>query len=276
MRKFTTLVLIFVSSNLWSAMIIETIQLQHRPSNEIIPIVQPMLAPDASVTGSGYKLFIKSTPENLDQIKALLKDIDIDPNLLRIYVSMGDPSGSSPAKGRQSTRTETHGSIEIGSPDTKSDDELTVGDDRKKFDTRIYQTEKSKNKPGIQVMSVTEGYWASISMGQSIPFVTRTRNPDGTVTESVTYQQILTGYQVMPRIHDDTVTLAIRPFQQSTPDNTSIETTEMQTTVTGKLGEWIYIGGTNQEENLNNSGIAYQTRIRSTDINQVWVKVVRP
>jgi hypothetical protein len=246
-----------------------------------------MLAPDASITGTGYKLIIKSTPENLNQIKTLLEDIDINQNMLRVHVSLGNPFDNGQTGGRQSSRTEQHGSvsiesqtdigsIEIGSDESKENGNLTITNDRNKFDARIYETNRSKKKPGIQVMSVAEGYWASITMGQAIPFTTRTRNPDGTVTESVTYQQILTGYQVMPRVHDDRVTLSIRPYQQSSPDNASIETTEMQTTISGKLGDWIFIGGTDHEENLNNSGITYQTRIRSTDINEVWVKVERP
>ncbi|MGD9385256.1 MAG: hypothetical protein PVF28_01805, partial [Thioalkalispiraceae bacterium] len=66
MKKILALALLLVSSNLWSAMIIESIQLRHRPVEEIIPLIKPMLAADASITGTGYKLIIKSTPENLE------------------------------------------------------------------------------------------------------------------------------------------------------------------------------------------------------------------
>ena len=89
MKKLLTLILLFVSTPLWSAMIIETIQLRHRPSDEVIPIIKPMLAPEASITGTGYKLIIKSTPDNISEIQALLREIDIDQNQLRISVSMG-------------------------------------------------------------------------------------------------------------------------------------------------------------------------------------------
>lgn len=264
-------------------MIIETIQLLHRPADEIIPLIKPMLSSDASITGTGYKLIIKSTPENISQIQSLLEEIDINQNLLRVSVSMGKQSETNKQRGSVSVEVKGNtGSVEIGGDtgldDTKAGGEVTITNEKAKFDSRIYQTDQSKHKPAVQVMSVAEGYWASISMGQSIPIANRIRNPDGTVTESVTYQQVMTGYQVMPRTHGDKVTIRIRPIRQSTPHEGSVivETTAMETTVTGKLGEWLFLGGTNQEENLNNSGINYRTRIRSTDIDQVWVKVERP
>lgn len=260
-------------------MIIETIQLLHRPADEIVPIIKPMLAPDASITGTGNKLIIKSTPENISQIQSLLEEIDINQNLLRVSVSMGKQSDMDKQHG--SVTVEVHGdkgAIELAGNDSNDNAVQGATDAKAKFDARIYQTEQSRHKPAVQVMSVAEGYWASISMGQSIPVGTRTRNPDGTVTESITYKQVMTGYQVMPRTHGDEVTLTIRPINQVTSETTAgaIDTTAMETTVTGKLGEWLFLGGTDQEKNLSNSGITYQTRIRSTEVNQVWVKVERP
>jgi len=260
MKQFLSVILFLVSTNLWSAMIIETIQLQHRPADEVIPIIKPMLDESASITGTGYKLIIKSSPENISEIQELLEEIDIDKNQLRISVSMGNPTG-----GRQTDAKESG-----------VEGQIAITNEKAKFDARIYQTESSKNKPAVQIMSVTEGYWASISMGQSIPTATRTRNPDGTVTESITYQEVMTGYSVMPRTHGNQVTLTIRPLQQSSADNSAIEYSEIETTITGKIGEWLFLGGTDQEENLRSSGITHQTRIRSTDVNEVWVKVERP
>ena len=112
-------------------------------------------------------------------------------------------------------------------------------------------------------------------MGQSIPVRKRVRNPDGTVTEVISYQDIMAGYKIMPRTSGENVTIMIKPINQSAAGS-AIETTEMQTTVTGKLGEWLFIGSTNQAENLENSGIGNRSRIRSTDVNQVWVKVEKP
>lgn len=266
MKTLPAVLLLFVSCHAWASMIIETIQLQHRPSDEIIPIIKPMLAPEASITGSGYKLIIKSTPENLSQIQTILEEIDVNQNVLRVYVSMN----------RQTDGSAKHGSISIRAGNEHNT--VTIGpetNDRNKFDARFHEHSSSHNEPNVQVMSVAEGHWASISMGQSIPMTTRTRNPDGTVTETITYADVMTGFDVMPRTHGNNVTLSIRPVKQSVKHG-SIETTSAQSTVTGKLGEWLFIGGTNQTENLRSSGIATRSRIRSTDVNQVWVRVERP
>jgi len=277
MKKLLVVILLSLSMHAWPAMVIETIQLQHRPANEIIPIVEPMLAPQASVTGTGYKLIIKSTPDNINEIQAMLEEIDINQNQLKVYVSLGRQTESS--RSGQSVRVEANsdiGSVEAGSAPIEDDSGVSIANDKTKFDARIYESRSRNQTPVVQVMSVTEGYWAKISMGQSIPTATRTRNSDGTVTESVTYQTVMTGYEVMPRTHNDTVTLTIKPLRQSASTDGSIETTELESTVTGKLGEWIFLGGTDHAENLQNSGITYRTRVRSTDVNQIWVKVERP
>ena len=114
-------------------------------------------------------------------------------------------------------------------------------------------------------------------MGQAIPIAKRTRNSDGTVTETVSYQKIMTGYRIKPQTNGDNVSISI---QQQSPssnaaDNT-IETNSIDTVVNGKLGQWLYLGGTDHSENLNRSGLTYRTRVRSTDVNQLWIKVERP
>ena len=279
MKKLLAIILLLVSTHLWAAMIIETIQLLHRPADEVIPIIKPMLAADASITGTGYKLIIKSTPENISQIQSLLEEIDINQNQLRVSVSMGRQSDYDKRHGSVSIEHNgDNGTVVIGPDATNKNNETSGTNGKTKFNTRIYKTERSRDRPVVQVMSVAEGYWGSISMGQSIPVGSRTRNPDGTVTESITYKQIMTGYQVMPRTHGDNVTLTIRPIRQNRSEihSSTIESTAMETTVTGKLGEWLYLGGTDQNENLKNSGINYRTRIRSTEVDQVWVKVERP
>ncbi len=60
-------------------MIIETIQLRHRPSDEVIPIIKPMLAPEASITGTGYKL-----PEALKPLAKHKDDFSVVQSRIRI------------------------------------------------------------------------------------------------------------------------------------------------------------------------------------------------
>ena len=87
MKKIITFLLLLVSLNASAEMVIETIQLLHRTSDEVIPMIRPMMDPKGSLSGRGYKLIIKSTPDNISQIRAILDEIDTNPNMLKVYVS---------------------------------------------------------------------------------------------------------------------------------------------------------------------------------------------
>ena len=57
-------------------MSIHVIQLHNRTADEVIPLIKPFLAPGAAASGTGYKLIVKTTPDNLQAIRTLLNDID--------------------------------------------------------------------------------------------------------------------------------------------------------------------------------------------------------
>ena len=66
--------------------ILEVIQLKHRSTNEIIPLIDPFLDKQGALNGMRGKLIIRTTPENLREIKQLLNEIDSAPRRLIITV----------------------------------------------------------------------------------------------------------------------------------------------------------------------------------------------
>ena len=275
---FTLLLLLPLTSQ--ADMIIETIELHYRPTEEIIPLVTPMLDSDASITGTGYKLIIKSSPENIEQIKTLVTELDVDPTQLLIHVAINDKQQMQDSGASVNVQATNQGSsISIGNDRPTPASGGTPGtDSRIKYDARIFDNTQTRDQPVSQVVRVSEGYWATIQMGQSIPVTTRLRNPDGTVTETVNWQNVTRGFRVMPRTNGDQVTLTIMPhndsFNPATPGR--VNTSGMETTLTGKIGQWIHIGGTQEIIANDTSGISYRTRVRDSNQNQIWLKVERP
>lgn len=269
----------FYTASAIADMQIVTIDLHNRSAQEVIEIIRPMLQQGGSLTGAGYKLIIKSTPQNIEQIKTLLTEIDTAPAQLLVSVTMN----------RQTVMDELHashsvtvkagdGRIVVGGSDKHSDGaQIQINNNKIKYDARIFETRKKHSSPTVQQVRVTEGLWASIGTGQSIPIATRQRNADGTVTETITYQQITSGFLVLPRINGDNVSLTISPRQQSVSQQGggAFDSTGMETTVTGKLNQWIQLGGVTHQSVSSQSGINYGTRIRDADQNQIWVKVER-
>jgi type II secretory pathway component GspD/PulD (secretin) len=275
MRHALFILLLFLCTPLRAEMTIETIELHYRSADDVIHILQPMVAPGGSLTGSGYKLFIKSTPENIAQLRKMLADIDMAPVQLLVSVSLDSIVLQENAQG--SARITVQGSSTLHAGDKSTHDNSDQSNSRIKYDVHMFERARTQRKPQVQQVRVSEGLWATIKTGQAIPVATSTRNPDGTVTETYTYTAVASGFQVLPRVHGDTVTLMIRPQAQSpsASGGGAYDTTEMDTTVTGKLGQWIALGSVNEKTRGNAAGIAYSTAQRSDTSNQIFVKVER-
>lgn len=274
---------IFILTTLWlstahAEVEIETLQLHNRTSSEVIPVLQPFIAQGGMLTGTGYKLIIKSTPENIEEIKRLLADIDTSLKQVLITVALSHQLEQlQQAEQSQVQMQSGDVSVSVGTPPTNPAPGAAVSIDtgKIKYDTRRYQTQQRTDAPSLQQMKVAEGSWASIRSGQSIPIATRTRNRDGTVTETLTYQQVVSGFEVLPRVNKDQVTLMIRPQKAnlSAQGGGQIDIQSIETTVNGKLGEWLSLGGSTTQTNNDNSGILSSTRTRESQHDQIWVKV---
>ncbi len=273
MRQILLILSLVVCMPLYAEMVIETIQLHQRSADDLIPVLQPMIAKGGSITGTGYKLFVKSTPANIEQLRQMIAELDLAPKQLLISVSLD----------REVMQKNTQGSarITVQGPPT-----LYVGDKSQiehhdqanghiKYDVRMFERAQTQRTPQVQQVRVTEGLWATIKTGQAVPITTRTRNADGTVTDTYTYTAVASGFQVLPRVNGDNVTLTIRPQMQSPQAGSggAYNTTEVDTTISGKLGQWIALGSVDSSRQYNGAGISYRTQQRNDENNQIYVKV---
>lgn len=256
---------------------IETIELHNRTSEDVIPVLKPMVKPGGAITGTGYKLIIRSTPENIEELKQLLASIDTEIKTVLITVATRAQA--------EHARSAARAQINVNAGDTQAQvGEVDPGapgggvhtnKGGVSVDTQIIETQSHQDTPGMQQMRVAEGTWGSIQMGQAIPITARHRNPDGTVTATITYKNVTSGFEVMPRLNGDRVNLTIRPFKSalSAQGGGAIDTQSMETSITGKLGEWISLGGSSTSATTDSSGIVSRTQLRDAQIDQLWVKV---
>ncbi|KPK38763.1 MAG: hypothetical protein AMJ69_07525 [Gammaproteobacteria bacterium SG8_47] len=255
---------------------IEIIELQHRSAAEIIPMVRPFLDADAAVSGTGYKLIVRTSPDNLAAIKDVIRELDGELRRLLISVQQSeDTSRTEHGAGIQAQiPLDEYGRVGIG---RDPDQGAQPGADAQRGDVsaRVYSTETRQSQPGRQSVQTLEGQWALIRVGQSVPVGQRTIGPGGVVTDTVTYRDVTTGFEVLPRISGQNVTLSIRPHKEnlSREGGAVIDTQEIRTTVTGRVGEWIPLGGALERSSTEERGIAYGTASRSSVVGQVLVKV---
>jgi type II secretory pathway component GspD/PulD (secretin) len=95
------------------------------------------------------------------------------------------------------------------------------------------------------------------------------------VIESTSYKEIGTGFYVVPRLSGERVLLDISPQKEQLVSgrDKSIATQRIVTTVSGRLGEWIELGGISQRNEGGETGWAHGTGQTSNDSQQVWVRV---
>lgn len=234
---------------------VKIIQLQNRPADEVIKLIKPFVHPKGAVTGTGFKLIVKTTDANLKEIEGILATIDVALRRLLVTVKLEDS-----ASGKESGAS-VSGRIEIS--------------DKSHINAKIYETENRRNTPSTQQIQVLEGQWATINTGVSIPVANRQSNADGTVTETISYKKVTSGFQVQPQINGDRVTIHIRPNQAalSSQGGGALQIQNIDTTVSGKLAEWIDLGGIMQTSEQSGSGILYRTRKRQEMRDRVYVKV---
>ena len=235
-----------------------------------------MVQSGGSISGTGYKLFIKTTPANFEQLQSMIAAIDVAAKQLLVSVSLDRAVMQENAQVAARVSIQSNPSVQVGGKaSAPSGGEAHGQTGNIKYDARMVERAQTQRTPKVQQVRVTEGLWATIRVGEGIPINTSVRNSDGSVTETFTYQAVASGFQVLPRVNGDNVVLTIHPQSQSSTQNRSgvYTTLEMQTTVTGKLGQWLALGSTEETRDSSATGITYSTRQRRNENNQIYVKV---
>lgn len=251
-----TYLLLLLTTGLCQAEVFVTksINLNYRQAEDVVSLLRPFLHPDGAITADGYRILVKTSPNNYQDLLQLVAEIDVSMRQLRISVTIDNDL--------------------VAQENNPLTNNLDDADEHNKTVSKLYTTEK-KNRPGTtQHVNVTEGKWANISSGESIPVGQRTRNPDGTITESITYKSIDNSIQILPRINGKNVTLFIRP-QISTRTGAAgrSHSQSAETTLTGKLNQWIPIGGTFSIDVNQPGSRLYSTQGRENSEKQMFVKV---
>ena len=251
MRLIPLLLLLFLGTPY--ATEIKTWELRHRSAAELIPILKPMLEKESAISGSGYTLIVRSSKENLSQLDTLIGRLDTAPRMLLVTVE------------REGDQERNRSGASLGG--STSEPRL-----------RLYSSQRRSDNGGNQQLQVLEGHWATIRGGQAIPQVVQQihQGPAGaSVTQGVEYRNVESGFEVRPSLSGERVQLDIRPFnaKPSPHGGGVIEHQEIVTTVSGKPGEWIELGGAGEEQKRIGTGIIYSTQERGQQKHTVRIKV---
>jgi hypothetical protein len=263
--------------------VLEVIPLRYRTAPEVIPIIQPMLAREGSVSGFQGQLVVRTTPANLEEIKRILGSLDTAPRQLLVTVREDAEAGRSHSAAEISGSVGgEHGRVTVpGSRDPRGGNVvLRDGDDYARL--HVQESGGSQRDRGTQSVRVMEGREAFLRIGQSVPVRERQvqRSVAGgrvveQVVESTQYREATSGIYVLPRVSGDRVTLEISAQRESfsRPVERGASVQNVVTTVSGRLGEWIEIGGATREASARQSALLGRTATSTRGSGRVLIKV---
>ena len=277
-QRFIFIVLLMSASALTFAQdSVEIIVLKYRTAEQLIPIVQPLIGKDGALTGMQNKLIVRTTPSRMKDVKQVIASLDTQPRQLMITVRQN--------VARESLEQETSvygtaggrgGRVTLPETTTEGGVRVEGGGGRNRLGGKVVSTRDIEDSRDSQQIRVLEGNQAFIRVGQSVPYTTQTVIQNGrhvTVTEGTTYRDVTSGFYVAPRVNGEQVTLDISPQRNTVGSSGSVNIQQATTTISGRLGEWIELGGVGGQTNASGSGTTYSTRSTSTDNRTIFVKV---
>ena len=288
-RRFAGALLLALATGVYAqSTVVEVITLRYRTAEQVMPVLRPLLDKAGTMTGMQNQLILRTTPSNLADLRKVLDSIDAMPRRLMITVRQDagvERERSEAQAGGRVVMGSTTGSVggdaargAGGSVEVRSGNDVLRG--------RVDSTRSLREDRNVQSVQVLEGNSAFIAVGQSVPVQQIIAAPvliNGSVVNPVgantQYRDTQSGFYVLPRTSGDRVVLEISPQlesfaapAQNLPQG-SVNMQRAATTVAGRLGEWIEIGGVAQGANSRQDVILGSTRDLSSGNRRILVKV---
>jgi hypothetical protein len=264
--------------------VLEVIPLHHRTAEEVIPILQPMLAREGTLSGFKGQLVVRTTPDNLAEIKRILASLDSAPRQLLITVRQ-DADARLQRRTADVSGSVGNDNVRVIVPPTSRERQgggVVVREGDSRVRAHVLDSNSAAADRNTQTLRVMEGREAFIRVGHSIPLggrqVTRTV-VGGQVVEQVVdttqYRDVTTGFYVRARVSGNRVTLDISPQRETLSSDVrgGVNVQRVVTTVSGRLGEWMELGGVGQDATEQQSVLLGRATSATRDDRRVAIKV---
>ncbi|HZX30609.1 MAG TPA: secretin N-terminal domain-containing protein [Rhodocyclaceae bacterium] len=258
MWRILILLLALLALPAWAQQGLEVIPLKHQTVDRVLPVLEPLVEPGGTLSGMNNQLFLRTSPRNREDIKRALAAIDTPTRRLVIHVSQNR-------------------GMEAGNRGGNVSGQVVLGSTRRiEGSGQVWDTRSARSESGTQMVQTIEGGRAFIQVGYSVPVPMRQMavSPGGmVVTEGVVYRDIGQGFYAEPRLNGDRVTLEISQQADSPGRYGAAATQRMTTTVSGRLGEWLEVGGTGRQAAVNDGNGWGRSTGEVRDSRSIWLMV---
>ena len=234
---------------------LEILALRHRTVDQVLPALQPFVEPGGAIQGMSGQIIVRASPQNIAELRRVLESIDTPARRLLISVTQDAATATRSA------------SVGVGLRGRGHEVELAVAAGER----RSLGTENI-----AQQVQALEGSPAVIAVGTAVPTAVTTWGPNGVVTTTGGFAQFDTGFSVTPRLAGERVFLDIAPQRASVHAGGSASVQRVATSVSGRVGEWIPLGGVSTERAVQGAsigGITGRSAGSEATTGGVWVRV---
>lgn len=240
---------------------IDIIPLQNRTADEIMPLIRPMLDTQEALSGTGFQLIVRASPARQQEIRNLVTQLDQAIQQLRISVRR--------AAQQEVEYERAQANVNLGS---------AGGEVEARGRAIVRSTRDKAGERNNYQVTTLEGMPTFINTGEAFPVPTQSGqviNGQLVVTQGLEYQQLNSGFYALARTQGDNVTVDISPQREILDPHGSgrIQSTSLVTSVRGRLGEWLELGGTSQQRTTQGGGILRSTRSKDDTQQSLWLKV---
>lgn len=259
---------------------VRVIQLHHRSAAEIVPLVRPLLGPEDVLSGLDYRLIVRTSDVRLREIERVIAQVDTAQRQLRLTVKHVLAHDAANILAALSGNIGLGGHVRAAVPGSGRHEDAGVvlekrdGDDYLRARARRETSQTASMR--TEVLRVAEGQNAFIQTGRSGPYSTHyieQKNGMNKMLETPDYDST-SGFEVLPRMAGERVTLTITPRQASPgdPRRGATNVRELATTVQIPLAAWIDLGSVLDESSAANRSILQGSRDSS---GQSWTVLLR-
>ncbi len=242
---------------------LEVIPLRNRPASEVQPLLEALLENSTPVIADGSNLIIRTTPDRLEEINALVSHLDTPVSNLAITVLQSRSSSADELNA--AARARMH--MPVDQPSQFSG----------RISAHVYQTQGQNTDETRQTITTLEGNTAYIKTGSIHPVENVSIDTSiygfPLITSQTQFIEASTGFAVTPRLAGNQVILEVAPWSDKLNAHDHLETQDARSTLKIKLGEWAELGGTDESSDSSGYGTFSRTLQTRQDRLRILVKV---
>ena len=239
---------------------LRTVQLQRALPEQVAPLLAAQVGAGSTVTPYGNQLILNVTDDEYVQLQPLLQQLDTAQRSLRISVR-GLRNSSAQINSGSVRGHWGDGDVRIGNGSRQPHNTTSV---------RVEQRSVQSSGNGDQQVRALEGMAAYIGSGSLQSFRSGYGGRELVPVES--------GFYATARVIGDEVVIDVdqrddRAVDQGRHREPAIQTSGINTQVRGRLGEWISLGGIDQQDQRSERGIGSYRNTQSSVGSDVAIKV---